>query len=105
MGKKLAKYVVMVVILAAIGVGLNRLVMSANNGRMPVYITPYCPKTVQLLGDRWVVMTDKTAFRQLGDIIPFGNAMHSIGDMAIYFSLLTPVFYLYKRWEDEKTTT
>jgi len=70
---------------------MNRAVMNANNGQMPVYPTLskltgyFSPGAIELAGDaRHCMMSSVTKLKYLGDYIDVGFSIMSPGDILIH---------------------
>lgn len=86
-----------------IGSILNRIVISANQGRMPVYptlsyLTGYCKSGVleQGVDSMHILMSASTKLNFLGDFIDMGFCIMSLGDLFIHSFVAIVVFYAIK---------
>lgn len=78
-------------VLTCIGSVSNRIVMAANNGKMPVHpslsiLTRYCQAgALELSGDaRHILMSERTKLNFLADYIDVGFSILSPGDVLIH---------------------
>lgn len=85
--------------LVAVGSYMNKLVMNANAGRMPVYpsISKYTGYFVngalEVSGDlRHVIMSDTTKLKYLGDYIDVGFSIMSPGDVLMHIFITLVIF-------------
>ncbi|PKM62983.1 MAG: hypothetical protein CVU97_02555 [Firmicutes bacterium HGW-Firmicutes-21] len=90
--------------LVIFGTALNRIVMYANGGHMPVYptlsrYTVYVTDEVLTMGvdDLHIPMTSLTKLNFLADYIDTGFSILSIGDMFIHSFTTIVVFYAIKK--------
>ena len=86
------------------GTILNKIVIHANDGHMPVYptlskYTVYVTDEVLTRGvdDLHIPMTEFTKLNFLADYIDFGFSVNSIGDIIIHSFVAVVVFYTIKR--------
>lgn len=81
-------------IISGVGILLNFMVLTANEGKMPVWrgAVTYYDSVANKLTDYHIVMTHKTKLNFLGDIINFGVAILSIGD--ILMTVFIPLTFL-----------
>ncbi len=89
--------------LVGIGSLSNHLVISANNGKMPVlptisYLTGYYKRDVlqQGLDNLHILMDDTTKLNILGDYIDTGSSIMSPGDLLIHAFVAIIVYYTIK---------
>jgi len=94
--------------LVFIGSILNRIVIAANGGKMPVLptlsrLTHYYRDNALLQGidDFHILMTDSTQLNILGDYIDIGFSIMSIGDLCIHAFVTIIVFYTIKSINQE----
>ena len=85
-----------------VGTGLNKLVMSANGGKMPVYATlslytGYYNETPMLTpGNIHCVGTAATKLKILTDYIDVGFCILSVGDLFVHAFIFIILFYTIK---------
>lgn len=86
-----------------LGTALNRIVLNANGGKMPVlpslslHTGYYKPGSLsQGLDSLHILMTDSTKLNFLGDFIDTGFCVMSIGDVLIHLFVSIIVFYTVK---------
>lgn len=91
-----------------IGSFLNKIVISANNGKMPVfpklsYITGYInDKSFIYPNDLHALGNEATKFKFLSDIIDIGYSVMSIGDICIRLFGVVIIYNLIKYINEEK---
>jgi len=95
--------------MVAVGTALNRLVISANAGRMPVWptlsrITGYFDPQALTLGfdSTHALMDNGTALNFLGDFIDFGYSIMSPGDLLIHGFIAVIVYGIIKSLNESK---
>lgn len=107
---KLAVLALVVASLMSFNIGslANALVMSANDGRMPV-LTPYHFAHEYVIDARHCAVIESTRYKLLADRFPIGDVVASIGDLLMWASiplsviaLFVGLFYAF-RWLTEKT--
>lgn len=97
MRKSLIISLIIPVIVVAVGISLNRFVMYANGGKMPVDMGVInAPVIGRSLDDKRIVMTDLTKFPYLGDVLALPHVIFSIGDFAILTGLYLMVRVLFQ---------
>jgi len=85
-----------------VGTGLNKLVMSANGGKMPVYPTLsyytgyYSKEAMPVTGNIHCIGTAATKLKILTDYIDVGYCILSIGDLLVHAFTFIILFYTIK---------
>lgn len=86
-----------------LGSFLNNTVISANNGKMPVfptlsYLTGYVKEDLWMnVNDIHILGTSTTKLKFLSDIFDFGYCIMSIGDVFIRVFVFLVIFYTIKQ--------
>jgi hypothetical protein len=95
--------------MVAVGSILNRIVISANQGKMPVYptlsyLTGYYKSGVlgQGVDSLHILMSGSTKLNVLGDFIDTGFSIMSVGDLLIHTFIAIVVFYTIKRLNSDR---
>ena len=91
-----------------IGTTMNKIAMSANGGKMPVfpslsYITGYTkPEAFQIVNDIHILGSNTTKFKILTDYIDLGYSVLSIGDVFIRFFTFIIIYNAIRVFNKEK---
>lgn len=99
---KLYKPAIVGSVCVVVGSLLNKIVISQNGGKMPVfpslsYITGYVnPDTVGALDELHVLGDSQTKLKFLTDYIDFGYSILSLGDIFIHLFVCIMFYYLIK---------